>query len=407
MIKQVKRYVLPFIITFLVIIGLCILVNFIPKSLVSENIVKSVESIENIDEKLFDSIEQSRVNNLTEIYSLETIYYAQPGLKSILLPEYNEIRKDDLTYIRTAINMLNIDSALDSYPNYAVGQNILLRPLFMKFDITQIKMFNLELLIILTVLFIVICEKQKIRPLWISYVLSLIVTQSFLSTVSLQYMPILLIALITSIIILCTRKEINNLFIILGVITAFFDNLGLGIILFAMPQLVSLVKYHNFDEPANKKTIKHFLEWIISLVLAITIRTGLSYFIYRGFDLAYVKELFTVNGSLAQTIGTGLYQNIVQILPMSLNNAPKANMIIFFVVIFIYMSFLYTYKRNGINKNKIISYITIGAFPIINLILFFGYSYQYNYFMHRILLITIMSMSMIAFECSGFFMKKK
>lgn len=407
MIKQVKRYVLPFIVTFLVIIGLCILVNFIPKSLVSENIVKSVESIENIDEKLFDSIEQSRVNNLTEIYSLETIYYAQPGLKSILLPEYNEIRKDDLTYIRTAINMLNIDSALDSYPNYAVGQNILLRPLFMKFDITQIKMFNLELLIILTVLFIVICEKQKIRPLWISYVLSLIVTQSFLSTVSLQYMPILLIALITSIIILCTRKEINNLFIILGVITAFFDNLGLGIILFAMPQLVSLVKYHNFDEPANKKTIKHFLEWIISLVLAITIRTGLSYFIYRGFDLAYVKELFIVNGSIAQTIGTGLYQNIVQILPMSLNNAPKANMIIFFVVIFIYMSFLYTYKRNGINKNKIISYITIGAFPIINLILFFRYSYQYNYFMHRILLITIMSMSMIAFECSGFFMKKK
>lgn len=404
---QIQKKIIPFISTFIIIIGLGLLVNLIPQSLISDNIIESVKSIENIDDKVFDNLEQSRINNLSEIYTLETIYYSDSGLKSILLPEYNEIRKDDENYIRTAINMLNINSALDNYPNYAIGQNILLRPLFIRFTMSEIKFFNLEFLIILSVLFVLICEKQKLRPLWISYIISLILTQSFLSTVSLQYMPILLISLITSIIILCTKKEIKSLFIVLGVITAFFDNLGLGIILFSMPQLVSLIKYHSFDEPAHKNTIKHFLEWFISLILTIIIKTSLSYFIYKEFSLTYIKELFTINGSFFTTIGSGLYRNIVQLLPMSLNNPPKANMIIFFVIIFIYMSFLYTYKRKGINKNKIIAYVTIGMLPLINLVLFFGYSYTYNYFMHRILLITIMSMMMIAFECSGFFIKKK
>lgn len=406
--NKIIKYVLTFFISFVLIVGLCLLVNLIPQSAISANVMDSVEEIDSIDSSnFFSKLEQSKINPLLEIYALETVFYGEPTLESILLPRYNEIRNDDSNYIRTSWNMLNINSALDVNTHYASGQNVILRPLLVNFKLNDIKMFNLEFLVVLSVLFIVVCEKQKLRPLWISFLSAIILSQSFLSALALQYIPILLIALITSIVILCTKKEISNLFILLGVITAFFDSLGLGIILFAMPQLVSLIKYHDFEEPAHKNTIKHFLEWLISLILTIVVKTGISYFIYKQIDLTYIIDLFKSPVSIPLTIGSGLYKCVAQLLPMSPYNPTKANIIIFFVIIFVYMAFLYTYKSKGININKIKSYITIGILPILNLILFFGNTYVNSYYMYRILFVTIMAISMIAFEVSGFFAKNR
>ena len=77
---QIQKKIIPFISTFIIIIGLGLLVNLISQSLISDNIIESVKSIENIDDKVFDNLEQSRINNLSEIYTLETIYYSDSGL---------------------------------------------------------------------------------------------------------------------------------------------------------------------------------------------------------------------------------------------------------------------------------------------------------------------------------------
>lgn len=404
--NKTLRSIITFISSFIVIIALCFAVNQIPKTMVADNIQKSAIEIDNIDNSLIKNVIQTKMNNLVDLYALETVYYSENNIESIFLPKYNEIRPDDDTYVRTAVNMMEINSALDTYPNYAVGQNIFLRLLLIKFTLKQIKMFNLAFFFILSLLFILICEKQKLRSLWISFAIGIILSSSFLASVSLEYMPIILISLVTSIIILCTKNEMPNLFIILGVITAFFDNLGLGIILFSMPQLVSLIKYSSFETPELKHTIKHFLQWFISLSLTVVLKMGVTYFLCKEFSFNYIKDLFSTDTSLITSISSGLYKNISKLLPMVATNAPMANAIIFFIIIFLYMCFIYTYKTKNINNNKVLAFMVVGILPILNLVIFFGRSYNYSYYMYRILLVTIMSMGLIAFECTEFFKPK-
>ena len=63
--------------------------------------------------------------------------------------------------------MMNINSGLDSYGQYWNGMNIILRPLFILFNLTQVKIILEIVLILLTGIYIYMCEKNNLRQLWI------------------------------------------------------------------------------------------------------------------------------------------------------------------------------------------------------------------------------------------------
>ena len=143
-----------------------------------------------------------------------------------------------------------------------------------------------------------------------------------------------------------------------------------------------------------------FIKWIISFILTFGIKwistilicdIKLDLFSNYKFDLSIFKIVFN-----------SLYLNISRLLPLNPNNSSTANMVILFVIIFVYMCFLYIYKTKNINHKKITLYIYVALLPIINLIIDYNNFYNNNFSTYRIFFGTIMCMSLIAFEFSGF-----
>lgn len=393
-----------FIISILFFICLLLIINFIPQSLIKDNIIKSVQNIKTYEEYELNKLPQIRTNNLEELYMIEVLYYhnSSDNINSTLSANYNQIRKNDTDYISTVQNMMNINSGLDSYGQYWNGMNIILRPLFILFSLTQIKIILGIFLFLLIGLYIYLCEKNNLRRLWISYIIGAIMTGVFLTPISLEYIWTFLVMMVGANLILLIKKDMPSLFVIFGVTTAFFTHHTNALIIFMVMLLTYFEKYKT-NENFKKCIIsifKLFIKWMISFVLTIALKWILTS-IFCNVNLDLINE-HKLDLSTFQLVFNSIYLNISRLYPLNPNNSSTANMIIFIVVIVVYMYFLYIYKTKNINRKKITLYSYVAFLPIINLIIDYNYFYIYSFSTYRIFLGTIMCAILIAFEMSGF-----
>ena len=232
-INKISTFLISFLILFIMLIG----INSIPQKYIKNNIYNSVEKLNEYSEKnIFRKFTQTRTDNIHDLYTMETIFYNSGNqIKDTILPQYNEIRNEK-TYINDTINQMNINHGLDNY-TYLTGINIILKPLFILFTLNQIKFIGLFTLIALIACFIYLCEKNKLRKLWVSFIAGFLFTYSYLTPLSLNESFALILSLVFSIFILSKENIKNELFIIFGVITAFADGLSMGSLLFVIPFL--------------------------------------------------------------------------------------------------------------------------------------------------------------------------
>lgn len=400
-INKISTFLISFLILFIMLIG----INSIPQKYIKNNIYNSVEKLNEYSEKnIFRKFTQTRTDNIHDLYTMETIFYNSGNqIKDTILPQYNEIRNEK-TYINDTINQMNINHGLDNY-TYLTGINIILKPLFILFTLNQIKFIGLFTLIALIACFIYLCEKNKLRKLWVSFIAGFLFTYSYLTPLSLNESFALILSLVFSIFILSKENIKNELFIIFGVITAFADGLSMGSLLFVIPFLTYISKndkYKDYKEFLND-FIKKISNWIISLLSTFIIKIGLTYFLYKE---NIISNFYNgVNGkSVISNIGYILYQNITKIFPLKSTNSYSANVIILLLLIFIYMVFLYTYKdkKANINKIKVLSYIITAIVPILYLIFIYKNAYLYSFVTYRNLLGSIMSLALLAIEVTNF-----
>lgn len=400
-INKISTFLISFLILFIMLIG----INSIPQKYIKNNIYNSVEKLNEYSEKnIFHKFTQTRTDNIHDLYIMETIFYNSGNqIKDTILPQYNEIRNEK-TYINDTFNQMNINHGLDNY-TYLTGINIILKPLFILFTLNQIKFIGLFTLIVLIACFIYLCEKNKLRKLWVSFIIGFLFTYSYLTPLSLNESFTLILSLIFSIFILSKENIKNELFIIFGVITAFVDGLSMGSLLFVIPFLTYISKndkYKDYNEFLND-FVKKISNWIISLFSTFIIKIGLTYFLYKE---NIISNFYNgVNGkSVISNIGYILYQNITKIFPLKSTNSYSANVIILLLLIFIYMVFLYTYKdkKANINKIKVLSYIITAIVPILYLIFIYKNAYLYSFVTYRNLLGSIMSLALLAIEITNF-----
>lgn len=401
--KKIKD-ISTFIITILFFICLLLVINFIPQGVIKNNIIESVENIKTYEEYNLSKLPQIRTNNLEELYILEVLYYhnSSDNINSTLVANYNQIRKNDTDYISTVKNMMNINSGLDSYGQYWNGMNIILRPLFILFSLTQIKIILGIILLLLSGLYIYMCEKNNLRRLWISYIISAIMTGVFFTPISLEYIWTFLVMIIGANLILLIKKDTPSLFIIFGVATAFFTHHTNALIIFMVMLLTYFEKYKT-NENFKKCIISIFglfIRWMTSFVITIALKWIITT-LCCNVNLNLINE-HKLDLSTFQLVFNSIYLNVSRLLPLNPTNSSTANMIIFFVVVLVYMYFLYIYKTKNINHKKVTLYLYVAFLPIINLILDYNYFYIYNFSTYRIFLGTIMCTILIAFEMSGF-----
>jgi hypothetical protein len=224
----------------------------IPRENMRENVIESITALyrEELGAHVWESVEETMLDNYTDGLMLNVSYTeTDDGLKDILLDTWVEVDgKNPMNSLYETVVLNNENYILKTYGRYWHGHQILLRPLLCFFTYPEIRYLNMILQLILVFFFVYYLTKSDnganrkfILPFFGLYV--------FLSPVtlftSLQYSPcfyIMLLALITLFVFKGRMDDAkrNYLFLLVGILIAYFDLLTYPMITLAVPLIAHL-----------------------------------------------------------------------------------------------------------------------------------------------------------------------
>ena len=263
------RYFTTFITVILFFLITLFLTNLIPHKLVSNNSQKSIIQLtemfnkkSNIKNPYSTFEEEGDLKNFAIIYSSDSNH----PIKSMIEMNYPiECDKSQTCYL-----ISNNSMQLINYSRYWHGQTTILKPLTIFFDIKTINIIIMTLFIILfTYTLIMLFKTDKLFS--IAFFLASLSINIFFVPKSFQYVLVFIIMLIGMNII---RRLYNNkskyidiFFLIIGMLTCFYDFLTVETITLTMPLLFYLyLKIKNKEKISYKEILIFITLWGIGYV---------------------------------------------------------------------------------------------------------------------------------------------
>lgn len=284
------------------------------------------------------------------------------------------------------------------YARYWHGYLIILRPLLVMFNLTQIRMILTCILITLFIIFTILLYKRTDIITAIIFFTSLLGVEYFYLGFSMQGIFVFLIMMIASIIILCKYSKIKNysaFFFIIGMLTNFFDFLTVPILTYTIPMIVLFtIKYmkENFEiKLILKEILVYGITWGIGYGLTWASKWILTDLIFgRNMFLTALKQVFY------RSAGTEKI-SIFNVINQNINYMYISFFIsIFFTVLTILIKIWIEGKKFSFKEqdkkihtyNIILIYLLIGIIPYIWYTLLRNHSYYHAFFTYRNLLIS-------------------
>lgn len=405
--KVLKLIVLYF--TFLaILISISCIVNLIPRSVLKDNFVESVNYIEkkslskNCFYYLIDKLDCSLQDGYADLVLMNIIYNFdnKSPLKSFMYSKY---------YVGKRMNALeSFKDTLTDYKNpnkeylrYYHGSMIFLKPLFVLFSLNEIIiLINIIAIILLSFL---IKQLWKYKDIIIIMIVSLIVSNAYFGLFSLEYAGNILLMLLFANI--CVYFEKNNkdyysyLFLISGLITCFTDFLTTETLTFLFPiSLVILIrckdKKFNFKENLlfvikmgvvwfTSYTITWFSKWIISSIIL-----NINSFNYVT-DRAAERMYGLVNKNYFYQIIYSILKNVLMLIPFVFINKYDYRLLVFAIFVLFIFSFYFIFKKNDKDHKSLLLFL-LGCIPILRLSLLSNHGYIHYFFSYRALIPTVM-----------------
>lgn len=411
--KKTKPIIIYSLIFLSIIFCSVLLLSFsskVPTCKIKKNVIDSAqyfkekelfyEIIENHNETKIDRYADSITLNIT--YNMES----KNSFKSILLSKYYGNNKKSEIDNLLSTSTSNKYKAKTQYIRYWHGTTGILRILLIIFNIKQIYTMNLIILSLLSLLLIYKFIKSKLYILAFSFIISLVITNSFVVPFCLEYSNMYFITLIGSIILLNILKKekenlISKLFFILGIITCFVDFLTTETMSLLMPLIILIVyKYREKERIKIKEIsfliIKLILIWAIGYVLMWITKWGLSVLFLNAnlkeivFDnlrerigSANVLE-FSFGKSLSKSV---ILRNVFCLFPLSYFNNQLLILIIFLFLLFTFLFFVRKSKNNTLSWILFI----VAFIPYVRYIIINNHSYIHYFFTYRAQLPTILA----------------
>lgn len=283
------------------------------------------------------------------------------------------------------------------YARYWHGYLIILRPLLVMFNLTQIRTILTCILIILFIFFIILLYKKSDIVTAIIFSTCLLGIEYFYLGFSMQGIFIFLIMMIASIIILCKYSKIKSygmFFFIIGMLTNFFDFLTVPVLTYAIPMIILFtIKYtkENFE-------IKLILKKILVLGIAWSVGYGLTWTSkWLLTDLIFGRKMFftALKQVFYRSAGTEKI-NIFNVINQNINYMYVSFFIsIFFTVLTILIKIWIENKKIKFKEQNtkdtydiIFIYLLIGIIPIAWYALLRNHSYYHAFFTYRNLLVS-------------------
>ena len=283
------------------------------------------------------------------------------------------------------------------YARYWHGYLIILRPLLVIFNLTQIRIILTFMLIILFIIFIILLYKKSDIVTSIIFSTCLLGVEYFYLGFSMQGIFIFLIMMIASVIILCKYSKIKSysmFFFIIGMLTNFFDFLTVPVLTYAIPMIVLfIIKFtkENFEiKLIFKKILVLGIAWSAGYGLTWASKWILTDLIFeRKMLITALKQVFY------RSAGTEKI-NIFNVINKNMNYIYVSFFISLFITVLTILIKIWIenkkieFKKQNTKKTFyiIFIYLLIGIIPIIWYTLLQNHSYNHAFFTYRNLLIS-------------------
>lgn len=422
--RRFLKYITLYITITIIFLAGLLIVSYIPKEAIENNVRKSAEiMVKEGEGKSFNSLGRTIFNdnstdaimiNLTytidEENRLESIIKARrnfiPGItEEIESDMVGDLPHESETYLMTQelLDTVNGKKQVSyEYTRYWHGYIIIFRILLLLFDITTIRWITQIILISLIAILMYYLKKNSSLKIAIALLLAFIATDLFVWVYTIQGMFVMIIAVAISVFIAnkkINEKNLNTWLFISGALTAYFDFLTTPLVSVLLP-LIVYTAVNNYETSIKKEFIKliqnlvawgfgYFglwaAKWIIADLLYNMEIIVLS-FVQIYYRMGGIREFDVENVGLH-----GLLRNVI--------NATN------FLVIAIY-SFLYIYAMGRIGSYKKGYFLTSEKLTyyfcyIVTLVWYYvisEHSYQHFFFTYKTMLITVLSVMLIVLD---------
>lgn len=284
----------------------------------------------------------------------------------------------------------------DNYENpiqYWFGSVAIIRFLLLFYDYSQIlTLFQIITLILAGTSLVLVYKKTNDIKVILSYMLSLVVVSAFTVTFSITFSITFDIAFLSIIYLCCTKRKINELnipFLIIGMLTAYFDWLSTPSITCTLPLLIVIILEKNEKRKNFLDIICNGVNWCLGYMGMIISKWIISSFITQESILEIVK------GRIVSDIGADVDNKIIYYLECILNYGKmlityKMHMNWIWVIAFVILVVGILLERK--EKNFIIfqmKLLLIGGVPFLWAAVFLWHSHEHFWFTYRNLIPTI------------------
>lgn len=263
-----------------VIVGVAVLAAtyFIPQDRMKDNAWESAILMhrEGLGSFMWPTVKMTQLDGYTDGLMLNTAYTeTDDGIRDILLD--TRVQVSDINPMESfyeVIAMENKDYCIETYGRYWHGYQILWRPLLCFFNYGEIRQINMALQLALVFVFLYLLfwngEKALLVPFFGIY---LFLTPLSLFS-SMQFSPCFYLMMFASMALIGLKKYLNDmrrnyLFLLTGILTAYFDLLTYPFVTLGIPLITYLAADRECRESWKKgmeDIIFHTISWCIGYV---------------------------------------------------------------------------------------------------------------------------------------------
>ena len=250
---------------------LLIIVYMLPTDEMKNNVRRStaVYDSEGVYPQLMAGYKMSQLDNSTDATMLLGAIYPGSGnyiedAMKVHRIEYFE--RDPVGCLTDYANDVKKETYTIAYPRYWHGYLVILKPLLLFFDVADIRMFNMCLFFGAVLYILEQMRKQKLERYILWFVVTLVALNPLAIPLSFQFSTVTYIALFSSIIALkCEHWDFKKqmfFFMIIGIVTAYFDFLTFPLVGLYIPMIFILVRKKDWKQ-ATQTVIFGSIMWII------------------------------------------------------------------------------------------------------------------------------------------------
>ena len=365
-----------------VLVLLLILVNTIPRDSIQENLVKTSEYMEGKEDRyyLFKDTPQSSVDTVTDCLGFNII--ANIDSKNVIRSTLESCYYiTDNSYSDDLSKTVNFNKAGNfSYIQYWHGYTIILRVLLLFTSYSNIKRI-IALSFVLLLMLLLLIKPNVYKA---CFGVGLLICSVWFNFNTVCHTAPLLIALVGCLLIE-NKKSISwlNLFMYLGISTAFFDFLSNETLTLTLPLVFLIIRFNNENYKLKfTKFTKICISWLIGYTMTFAYKWSLCTFLIDSsyFELAVSRGFKEVYSDSSLTSGLAL--NVDMLFPFI--KSSNTSFVLFIVLLTLLIISCYLFHREGCNKNNSITYlILISLIPYVRYLVLSNHSIYHYFFTYR------------------------